>query len=109
MEILVSLIPALSLAAIIIVLLIFLKSANQPYVLTQDDEPHGVDEIPMKEFAIANDDSDDDDVEVLDNPSSTRKLSVSSTSTEMSEETDNQNAITSKNSESAVTSTSSET
>lgn len=105
MEILVSLIPALSLAAIIIVLLVFLKSANQPYLLTKHDETLGVDEIPMKEFAISNDDSEDDDVEVLDNASSHGESSPSVAH----DEVEDQNAITSKNSESPVTSTSAET
>ena len=59
MEILVSLIPALTLAGIIIVLLIFLRSANTPYVLANDVEPKGVDEIPMKQFTIADNDDED--------------------------------------------------
>lgn len=62
MEILVSLIPALTLAGIIIVLLIFLRSANTPYVLANDVEPKGVDEIPMKQFSI--DDEEDGYLEV---------------------------------------------
>ena len=117
MEILVSLIPALSLAAIIIVLLIFLRSANQPYVLTHNDEPKGVDELPMKEFSIA--DEEDEDIEVLDT-----KLIPNSNKDESSSEEDDdepqrnlstvptisedQNATTSKNSESEIATNSSE-
>lgn len=120
MEILVSLIPALSLAAIIIVLLIFLRSANQPYVLMHNDDPKGVDELPMKEFSIADD--DDEDIEVLDSKSipkpnkdessseeedeePQRNLSASSITSDLPED---QNATTSKKNESAIATNSSE-
>lgn len=66
MEVLVSLIPALTLAGIIIMLLIFLRSANQPYVLTKNEVPP-VDAVPMREFTIV-DNNEDDDVPISQLP-----------------------------------------
>lgn len=62
MEFLVSLIPALCLAGIIIILLIFLRSANEPYILTKTTDIIEMNEI-NKDFVIENKSDEDDDTE----------------------------------------------
>lgn len=65
MDFLVSLIPALCLAGIIIVLLIFLRSANEPYILTKATDIIEMDEI-NKEFVIENKNDEEEDTEAED-------------------------------------------